>query len=102
MDIGLHVKYSFFLSDFNVTWIFLDRFSKNTQISNFMKIRPVGAGLFFADRRTDMTNLIIAFRNFANAPKNELYTSQKTLSLRHSGWRFMMSQRLHFSLDAFI
>jgi hypothetical protein len=36
-----------------------------------MKIRPVEAELFHADRRTDMTKLIVAFRNFANAPKNE-------------------------------
>ena len=35
-----------------------------------MKIRPVGAELFHADGRTDMTNLIITFRNFASAPKN--------------------------------
>ena len=34
-----------------------------------MKIRPVGAELFHADRRTDMTKLIVAIRNFANAPK---------------------------------
>ena len=41
-----------------------------------MKIRPVGAELFHADRRTegvdgqtDMTKLV-AFHNFANAPKN--------------------------------
>jgi hypothetical protein len=33
-----------------------------------MKIRPVGAE-FHADGRTDMTKLIVAFRNFANAPK---------------------------------
>ena len=33
--------------------ISLDRFSKNTQISNFTKIRPVGAELFHADGRAD-------------------------------------------------
>jgi hypothetical protein len=35
-----------------------------------MNIRPVGAKLFYADGRTDMTKLIFAFRNSANAPKN--------------------------------
>ena len=34
-----------------------------------MKIRPVGTEFFHADRRTDMTTLIITFRNFLNAPK---------------------------------
>ena len=34
-----------------------------------MKISPVGAELFHADGRTDMTKLTVAFRNFANAPK---------------------------------
>jgi hypothetical protein len=33
-----------------------------------MKIRPVGAELFQVDERTDITKLIVAFRNFANAP----------------------------------
>ena len=46
---------------------FLDRFSKNTQISNLMKIRPVEAKLFHANRRTDMTKVMDAFRNFAIA-----------------------------------
>jgi len=32
---------------------FLDRFSKNIQMSNFMKIHSVGAELFHADGRTD-------------------------------------------------
>jgi hypothetical protein len=34
-----------------------------------MKIRPVGAELFHADGRKDMTKLTAAFRNFANAPQ---------------------------------
>ena len=47
-------------------------FLKNAQISNFMKIRPVGAELFDADEQTDRHDkLIVAFRNFANAPKND-------------------------------
>ena len=49
---------------------FLSGFSKKSQISNFIKILPVGAELFRVDRRTDMTKLTVAFRNFANAPKN--------------------------------
>jgi hypothetical protein len=48
---------------------FLDKFSKNTHILNFMKIRPVGAELLNADGQTDITKLIVAFRNFANVPK---------------------------------
>ena len=45
---------------------------EETQIQNFMKIRPVGAELFHADRQTDMTKLIFTFRNFANASKIRL------------------------------
>jgi hypothetical protein len=41
------------LSDFNETRTFLERFSKNTQISNLMTIRPVEPELFHADGRTD-------------------------------------------------
>jgi len=36
---------------------FLGRFLKNIEISNFMKILPVGAELFQADGRTDTTKL---------------------------------------------
>ena len=45
---------------------------KKTQISIFIKIRSVGAELFHADRQTDMTKLIVAFRNFAKAPEMDL------------------------------
>jgi hypothetical protein len=34
-----------------------------------MKILPTGAELFFADRQTDKTKLILAFCNFAKALK---------------------------------
>jgi len=72
--IGLHVNYPLLLSDFNTCWIFSPDF-ENTQISNFMKIRPVRTKLFCVDgrtdektdRQTDMTKLIVAFRNFVNA-----------------------------------
>ena len=49
--------------------------SKNDQISNFMKIRPVRAEFLHADWRiggqTDMAKLKITLSNFANGPKND-------------------------------
>ena len=41
-----------------------------------MKIHPVVAELFKTDARTDITKLTVAFRNFANALKNELYKTE--------------------------
>jgi hypothetical protein len=53
---------------------FLYRFSKNPQISILVKIHPVPAELFHADRwtdeRTDMTKLMVTFHNFMNASVN--------------------------------
>jgi len=45
-----------YLSSSNVLDI-LEPFS-NTQVSNFMKIRPVGAEFFHADRRMDKNEVI--------------------------------------------
>jgi hypothetical protein len=39
---GFHGKCPLFLWDFNKNLNFLERFSKNHEISNFMKIRPLG------------------------------------------------------------
>ena len=51
--------------------------------TNLMKIRPVGAELFHADRRTDKhtdtINLIVDFRNFANASERILAKWQSRL-----------------------
>jgi len=45
---------------------FLNRLSKNTQISNVKEIRPFGAELFHADGRKG-TELRVAFRHITNA-----------------------------------
>jgi hypothetical protein len=64
MYIGLHVKYALVWTDFNQTWIFWKDCFKNIQI------RPaVEAELFHANRQTDKTKQIVAFRNFTNPPK---------------------------------
>ena len=78
MYVGLHVKYPLFLSHFNEIWIFSIDFSKNAQL--FMKISSVGDELFHTDgqtdSQTDMTNIIVAFRNFANTPNWYTFCSQ--------------------------
>ena len=70
MHVGIHVKYPLFL------WGFNDTFSKNAQIPNFIKIRPMGAQVFHAggrtDRQADITEPILAFPSFANVLKNRL------------------------------
>ena len=38
---------------------------KNTQVSNFMKIRPVAAELFHADRHDEAINRVSQFRERA-------------------------------------
>ena len=51
---------------------FLNRFSKNTKTTNSVKIRPAGAELFHADRQTDKTKLIVAFRKFCECAWNRI------------------------------
>ena len=69
MYIRFQVKYPLLLlSYFNETWIFSTNF-RVILISNFMKLCSVGAELFLSGRQTDVTQLIVAFRSFTNAPK---------------------------------
>ena len=55
-------------------------------MSNFMKIRSVETKMFHTDRRTDgrtdMTKPIVAFRSFANAPKNWLFVGPFVVVVR--------------------
>jgi hypothetical protein len=70
MSKRLHVKYSCrILIKPEVSRQILEK--KKTQISSFIKIRPMGVELFRAGGRTDMTKLIIGFRNYANTPLKE-------------------------------
>jgi hypothetical protein len=68
-------KYPLFLLDFNDAWIFSIDFRKSWRI-NFYENPPVGAESFHADGRTDghtdMMELAVVFRNFADAPNNQL------------------------------
>jgi hypothetical protein len=72
MYIGLHIKYLSFWTDFNETWIFSKGFSKYTKVEFYenltSRIRDFPCRQ--TKRRTDITELTVAFRNFANAPKN--------------------------------
>ena len=52
MCIALLVKYPLFLSDFSDTEFFR-QFSRNTEITNFMEMRTLGAELFHAYGRTN-------------------------------------------------
>ena len=48
-----------------------------------MKICPVRAELFRADGQTDVTKLIVAFRSFANATRNQQFSSSPV------GWKLL-------------
>jgi len=67
--------YPLFVSDFNQTAIFSTDFreSSNTKfkenLSSGSRVVPCGLAGKRTDRQTEMTRLIVAFRNFANAHK---------------------------------
>jgi hypothetical protein len=77
MYTGLHVKYPLFLSYVNETWILWTTYFRKIpkyQISwksvLWKPICSMQTGGRQADRQTDMTNLIVGFRNFTKSPKN--------------------------------
>jgi len=66
----------------------ISEFSRIIFSKNFKKTSPVEAEFFHADGQTDMTELIIASRNFANAPKNGTYSFTESLrGFCSLGWR---------------
>jgi hypothetical protein len=71
MYISVHVKYLLFFQ-IVIKLEFYLQIVQQILISNFMKIRRLGAEFFYVDRQTDgltdMTKLKIAFSNYTNAP----------------------------------
>ena len=65
----------------------LGGFSKNNQISNFMKVGGLEAELLASDgrmdRRTDAAKLTVVFRHFANASEHSLYAAVVLSSAEH-------------------
>jgi len=90
MRIVVHVKCPVLLSDFNETWNFLYRFSKNTETRKFMKIRPVGAELLHADGQTDITKLTVDFGNFRTRLRREAGDVVRKIT-------FIVTDQSHFS-----
>jgi hypothetical protein len=69
MCIGLNVNVHYYLPilmKLEFSWQFFEKSSN----PNFMKILPFGAELILEERRTDITELIFGFPNFAEAPEN--------------------------------
>jgi len=70
MYIGLHIRYPLFLSDFNNTLFFTIGIRKILKYQTSRKSAQLEpSSKQTEDRRTDMTKLRVAFRNFAKAPK---------------------------------
>ena len=63
-DIGLHVKYLLFLSDFEETWIFLTNFLKTPKYQILWKPIQWEPAVCHADGRTNTTKLKIRFLQF--------------------------------------
>jgi hypothetical protein len=87
---GPHVKYPLFLSNFNDTWIYSIFFFRKILKDQiwWISVRwELSCSIPTDDGRTDMMKLIVAFRNFAEAPQNTkhctIYRAKQILFISH-------------------
>ena len=79
---GFRVKYPLQLSDFNGTWIFSTYFRKMLKYKiSWKSVQWEQSCSVRTDGQTDRTTVIVAFRNFAKAPKNSPYFRWHEFSL---------------------
>ena len=91
-------KVPLFFSDFNETWIFSTDFRKILRYQISWKSVQWERSSMQTDRRTNVTKLIVAFRNFANAPniiRNCFYVTFET-SGRSKEMKYILVWRYKF------
>jgi hypothetical protein len=77
--IDRHVQYPLFSLYFNETWIFSTNLQKILKYHiSWKSVQWEQCCSMPTDGRADMTKLIVAFRNFANAPKSHALSEQMT------------------------
>ena len=80
----LHAKFLMFLSYCNQIWIFATNFHRSPQYQLSRKsIQRETRRYMRTDRRTDMTEVIGAFGEYANTPKKRSRYSKKRLFYHH-------------------
>jgi hypothetical protein len=63
-------------------------------MSDFLKIYPLGAELFYADGQANMTKVNVAFQSFAKAPKKTLPKS----NVQHSSLNDTLSANINVKI----
>jgi hypothetical protein len=87
MSNRLYVKYPLFLSDFNEIWIFSTDFRRSLKYEVSLKsVKWEPSYVMPTEGQTDMTKLIVAFRNFANAPKKRTTAELKVIGKYSFSW----------------
>jgi hypothetical protein len=102
MDTGLHVNYPLFLSDYIETRQNCEKYTHNHIPRKSVQWEP--SCCVRTDRQTyrraDMTKLVAAFRNFANAPKNSRNILAQNADLQYTEGRHVFCNRVLWSAYA--